>query len=136
LPIIDGAADVDLSAQRANDAWKRIELESGIINTRTRRRFFNDSGLETQFLDRWRSAMSATGFWGEFRACSDCELMPWSAKAQELLRSQYAAVGSTGRASLPGGTLAKYSMFGPMVGLICGIISHRRIAARAEKQAE
>ena len=27
--------------------------------------------------------------------------MPWSAKAQELLRSQYAAVGSAGNASLP-----------------------------------
>lgn len=27
--------------------------------------------------------------------------MPWSAKAQELLRSQYAAVGTAGRAALP-----------------------------------
>src|SRR5581483_11430806 len=33
--------------------------------------------------------------------CLDCELMPWSAKAQELLRSQYAAVGAAGRAALP-----------------------------------
>ena len=48
--------------------------------------------------------MDATGFWDEFKtdwACLDCELMPWSAKAQELLRSQYAAVGAAGRASLP-----------------------------------
>jgi protein phosphatase len=30
----------------------------------------------------------------------DCELMPWSAKAQELLRQQYAAVGSSARAAL------------------------------------
>ncbi|NQV27574.1 MAG: polynucleotide kinase-phosphatase, partial [Rhodopirellula sp.] len=29
------------------------------------------------------------------------ELMPWSAKAQELLRSQYAAVGAAGKAALP-----------------------------------
>jgi protein phosphatase len=29
----------------------------------------------------------------------DCELMPWSAKAQELLRRQYAAVGAAGRAA-------------------------------------
>ena len=44
------------------------------------------------------------GFWDEFNttwACFDCELMPWSAKAQELLRSQYAAVGAAGNASLP-----------------------------------
>ena len=27
--------------------------------------------------------------------------MPWSAKAQELLRSQYAAVGAAGNASVP-----------------------------------
>ncbi len=27
--------------------------------------------------------------------------MPWSAKAQDLLRTQYAAVGSAGSASLP-----------------------------------
>jgi len=32
--------------------------------------------------------------------CLDAELMPWSAKAQELLRSQYAAVGSSASAAL------------------------------------
>jgi protein phosphatase len=32
--------------------------------------------------------------------CLDCELMPWSAKAQELLRQQYAAVGAASRAAL------------------------------------
>src|SRR5712691_144219 len=32
--------------------------------------------------------------------CLDCELMPWSAKAQELLRQQYAAVGASARAAL------------------------------------
>src|SRR5437867_1993472 len=32
--------------------------------------------------------------------CLDCELMPWSAKAQELLRQQYAPVGSAARAAL------------------------------------
>src|SRR5262249_10621384 len=31
----------------------------------------------------------------------DCELMPWSAKAQELLRDQYAAVGAAGKSALP-----------------------------------
>src|SRR5713101_5074729 len=32
--------------------------------------------------------------------CLDCELMPWSAKAQELLKQQYAAVGASARATL------------------------------------
>ena len=31
----------------------------------------------------------------------DCELLPWSAKAEELLRDQYAAVGAAARAALP-----------------------------------
>ena len=78
--------------------------ETGIIYTRTGRRFFNDADLESRFLDRLRNAMTASGFWEEFNtswACLDCELMPWSAKAQELLRSQYAAVGAAGNASVP-----------------------------------
>jgi hypothetical protein len=78
--------------------------EFGIVYTRTGRRFFNDSHLERQLLDRVRSALTASGFWQKFQTkwvCLDCELMPWSAKAQELLRSQYAAVGSAGRGALP-----------------------------------
>jgi protein phosphatase len=80
------------------------EGETGIVYTRTGRRFFTDADLESQFLNRLQAAMSAAGFWDEFQtswACFDCELMPWSAKAQELLRTQYAAVGAAGSAALP-----------------------------------
>ena len=61
----------------------------GIVYTRTGRRFFNDPDLERQFLDRVRSALTAADLWGELETtwvCLDCELMPWSAKAQELLQ--------------------------------------------------
>ncbi|SIO39596.1 polynucleotide 3'-phosphatase /polynucleotide 5'-hydroxyl-kinase /polynucleotide 2',3'-cyclic phosphate phosphodiesterase [Singulisphaera sp. GP187] len=78
--------------------------ELGIVTTRTGRRFFNDLDLERRFLDRVRSAFDATDLWDQLKttwACLDCELMPWSAKAQELLRTQYAAVGAAGSASLP-----------------------------------
>jgi len=88
----------------ARERFGVTDGEAGIIYTRTGRRFFNDAALEGQFLDRLRNAMTASGFWDEFQtpwACLDCELMPWSAKAQELLRSQYAAVGAAGSASLP-----------------------------------
>jgi len=34
------------------------------------------------------------------RVVLDCELMPWSVKAQELLRRQYAAVGRAGRSGM------------------------------------
>ena len=88
----------------ARERFGVAEAETGIVYTRTGRRFFNDAELERQFLDRLRGALTASGFWDEFQtswACLDCELMPWSAKAQELLRSQYAAVGAAGKASLP-----------------------------------
>ncbi len=80
------------------------EEEFGIIYTRTGRRFFHESDWERKILDRLRSALSAANFWETFHtswACFDCELMPWSAKAQELLQTQYAAVGAAGRAALP-----------------------------------
>lgn len=80
------------------------EDESGIVYTRTGRKFFNDNLLETELLERLRNSLGRSGFWEEFNtdwACFDCELMPWSAKAQELIRSQYAAVGAAGSSALP-----------------------------------
>jgi protein phosphatase len=74
----------------------------GICYTRTGRRFFDGRALESEFLTRIRAAADKAGFWDEFATdwmCLDCELMPWSAKAQELLRQQYAAVGAAARAS-------------------------------------
>jgi protein phosphatase len=76
---------------------------AGIIYTRTGRRFFEDRTVEAALLEHLRSACTSAGFWEEFNSdwfCFDCELMPWSAKAQELLKNQYAAVGSAGRAGL------------------------------------
>lgn len=77
--------------------------ESGIIYTRTGRRFFNDHAVEAALLERLAAALTETGFWEEMETdwvCLDCELMPWSAKAQELLSEQYGAVGAAGRAGL------------------------------------
>ena len=76
----------------------------GVCYTRTGRRFFIDPQLETGFLARVHTALGASGFWESFDtdwACLDCELMPWSAKAQELLRQQYAGTGSAACAALP-----------------------------------
>lgn len=80
-----------------------VEEGIGICHTRTGRRFFDDAKIEWEFLERVRAALDATDFWNQFQTdwvCLDAELMPWSAKAQELLRQQYAAVGAAGRASL------------------------------------
>lgn len=75
----------------------------GIVYTRTGRRFFDDENIEQSLLAEVRSAADRAGLWDELDTdwvCLDCELMPWSAKAQELLRLQYAAVGSAGRHAL------------------------------------
>jgi protein phosphatase len=74
----------------------------GICYTRTGRRFFDSQDLEMQFLSRVRDAAERSGVWDSLKTdwiCVDAELMPWSAKAQELLRRQYAAVGSSSRAA-------------------------------------
>lgn len=76
----------------------------GICYTRTGRRFFDDRTLETALLERLRKALDSAGLWQELDTdwiCLDCELMPWSVKAQELLRQQYAAVGAAARLALP-----------------------------------
>ena len=81
-----------------------LEQEIGVCYTRTGRRFFNDPSLECQFLERVRSAVERAGIWESLKTdwvCLDCELMPWSAKAQELLRQQYAPTGAAARAGLP-----------------------------------
>lgn len=72
--------------------------------TRTGRNFFTDEKLEKEFLEIVNKELSDAGFWSKFNTdwvCLDCELMPWSAKAQALLKGQYAAVGSAAKNALP-----------------------------------
>ncbi len=93
--------------------------ESGVVTTRTGRRFFNDPDLERRFLDRVRAALTVADLWAKLDTtwvCLDCELMPWSAKAQELLRTQYAAVGAAGSASLPRAVMALEATTAHLVG--------------------
>lgn len=75
---------------------------AGAIYTRTGRAFFNEERWEVEVLGRVRAAVGAAGLWDELSTdwlALDCELMPWSAKAIELLRSQYASVGASGVAA-------------------------------------
>ena len=84
---------------------RRSDGGSASCYTRTGRRFFDDAGARGGAARaRPRRAIDAPGLWDELETdwvCLDCELMPWSAKAQELLRQQYAAVGAAARAALP-----------------------------------
>ncbi len=75
----------------------------GVVYTRTGRSFFTDDALEAQLVDRVRAAMTRADLWSELDTdwvCLDAEILPWSAKAEELLRNQYAAVGASASSSL------------------------------------
>ncbi|WP_027708765.1 polynucleotide kinase-phosphatase [Zooshikella ganghwensis] len=76
----------------------------GCCYTRTGRRFFNDDTLEQAFLLEVQQAVTKAGLWDTLKTdwlTLDCELMPWSFKASELIRQQYAAVGCAGNNVLP-----------------------------------
>jgi protein phosphatase len=91
--------DEDAARQRFGVIGEGI----GICYTRTGRRFFDDGPTEREFLEKIHGALSRAGFWEAFQTkwfCLDAELMPWSAKAQQLLRQQYASVGAAAKASL------------------------------------
>ena len=92
---------------RSEDTARRrfgvVDEGVGICHTRTGRRFFEDAKIEKEFLGIVHAALGAADFWNQFQTdwvCLDAELMPWSAKAQELLRQQYAAVGAAAQTSL------------------------------------
>jgi protein phosphatase len=85
---------------RDEDAARRhfgvTDGSTGACYTRTGRRFVDDGDLETQLLAYVRDRVDGIGLFERLESdwvLLDCELMPWSAKAQELLHDQYAAVG-------------------------------------------
>lgn len=76
---------------------------TGAVYTRTGRSFL-DAKLTEALLDRVRSAVTAIGLWEELDTdwlLVDAELLPWSLKAEGLLREQYASVGAAARVALP-----------------------------------
>ena len=80
-----------------------IDEGIGVVYTRTGRRFFNDGKLEAEFLAQVRTSVIDANLFDDLHTdwlLLDCELMPWSAKAQELLQNQYAAVGSAAGGAL------------------------------------
>ncbi|MGN6385306.1 MAG: polynucleotide kinase-phosphatase [Verrucomicrobiota bacterium] len=101
-----GSRAVVVVCRDEESARKRFGIAedgTGIVYTRTGRRFFDNTELERAFLNRIAATLTAADFWTEFNSdwfCLDCELLPWSAKAQQLLKQQYAAVGAAGHGSL------------------------------------
>ncbi len=91
----------DLDAARARFGAPGDAL--GAVWTRTGRSFFSPE-LTAQLVDRIRAGAERIGLFDELGTgwlLLDAELLPWSAKAGELLRNQYAAVGAAATAALP-----------------------------------
>ena len=102
-----GSRAVVLVCRSEADAVARFGVTpgmgSGAVWTRTGRPFFGPA-LTPALLDRVRCAAVAAGLFDELSTSwllLDAELLPWSAKAGQLLRDQYAAVGAAARAALP-----------------------------------
>jgi protein phosphatase len=75
----------------------------GSIYTRMGRPFFPDQGLEETLLARLSAALTSSGFWDRMETnwvALDCELLPWSAKAGNLISDHYAPVGWAGLGGL------------------------------------
>jgi protein phosphatase len=102
-----GSRAVVVLARDVNAARRRFGVESGrgVIVTRTGRSFFGreSENLSEEMLDRIGRALDSVAFWERFQSdwvCLDAELMPWSAKAQQLVDEQYAPVGEAAIADL------------------------------------
>jgi polynucleotide kinase-phosphatase len=94
------AASVDVAAARFGVA----DGTTGAIYTRTGRPFFADPATTETLLAEVRAAVAAAGVFDDLGTdwlALDTELLPWSAKARDLIRDQYAAVGAAARAVLP-----------------------------------
>jgi protein phosphatase len=92
--------DASVAAHR----FGAVDGATGAVYTRTGRSFFADP---TPLVDRLRVA--ATGLWDELDSdwvVLDAELLPWSAKADQLLRRQYAPVGAAATRVLPAAVTA------------------------------
>jgi protein phosphatase len=91
--------DLDVAQARFGAPGDRL----GAVWTRTGRSFFSPA-LTAELVDRLQVAVERAGLFDELDTgwlLLDAELLPWSAKAGELLRHTYAAVGAAATAALP-----------------------------------
>ena len=113
---------------------------AGTCYTRTGRRFFEDPALEAQFLERVRAACGESGLWDDLETgwvLLDCELMPWSMKAQELVEEQYAPVGASAGAGLSAAQtlLRQAAARGVDTGETMALVDERRRLAELYRDA-
>ena len=96
--VIMVCADQDAARRRFGSDTER----TGVIHTRTGRAMAPIADTE-ELLSKIRTSLSAAGIWQELRAdwlMLDAELLPWSLKADDLIRDQYATTGVAARLAL------------------------------------
>ncbi|WP_434417859.1 polynucleotide kinase-phosphatase [Nannocystis pusilla] len=101
----------------------------GVIYSRTGRPFFAEAALEAALLERVASSATQIDLWGELDTdwlCLDCEILPWSAKAQALLREQYAPTGAAGEAGLQASVAALRAAAGRGIEVAGLLAAHER----------
>ncbi|PID53199.1 MAG: polynucleotide kinase-phosphatase [Micrococcales bacterium] len=97
-----GSRAIAVITKGADVAERRFGIgdgTTGAVYTRTGRQFFDDTA---ELVDRLRAGAeplfdSLDIDW----LALDCELLPWSAKALDLIKAQYASVGAAARHVLP-----------------------------------
>ena len=101
-----GSRAIVIVCRDTESAKKRFGISAeaiGTCYTRTGRPFFDDVSVETELLTCVKDAANKAGLWESLNTdwlCLDCELMPWSVKAQELLRQQYAPVAASAQVAI------------------------------------
>jgi protein phosphatase len=124
--------DVDAARERFGVATG----ETGTIYTRTGRGFFSDRGTTEAVLARVRGAMEDVQFWDRQetrRALIDAEIMPWSAKAQSLIREPYAATGAAEMAGL-GHAVAALRQAAERKADVAGLLARMEMREAAAKK--
>ncbi|NOX29850.1 MAG: polynucleotide kinase-phosphatase, partial [Actinobacteria bacterium] len=102
-----GSRAVLIFARDSDTALERFGVTnaaSGVIVTRTGRPFFVDEAATGALLDDVRDAADRSDLWDSLSTdwlVIDAEILPWSAKAKELLQRQYAATGAAASTMLP-----------------------------------
>jgi polynucleotide kinase-phosphatase len=114
--------------------------QDGVVYTRTGRRFFADERSERAVLGSLREALYREDYWRLFETdwfCFDCEIMPWSLKAQELIAQQYAPTGAAALASMPraGEALAQAAARGVPADDLLNRLRQRDAATRGYVEA-
>ncbi len=133
-----GSRAVVLVCRTAATGAERFGIDGpGAVVTRTGRSFF-DAARTTALLARVRDA--AAGLFAELESdwlLLDAELLPWSAKAEGLLRDRFAPVAAAAEAGLSaaGAALAAAAARGADVGRLADAVAARRAAAMGFRAA-